>query len=255
MTDSDALLPAPMSFVRDNMAWLLGLVPFLIAAFQILKVSLGDPTVTAYLISNLDILKFGLAIILPCLPIAGFWVCIAWLQTRSRLPEPQKSQLEWTVFTVQLAIWPFIFSMTVITFVTNVVVTYGFFVAWRWLHDRKQRKSGAYDPENRLQMRPIILGLAFALNSIVSSSTISWLPLEIISVERQANVTARVLSTDGDWTTYLDNDRRIYITATPKIQLRVACSPTSSISSKPLALALVSIFKRDANPNRTCPPT
>ncbi len=224
------------------------------AAFQILKVSLGDPTVIAYLINNLELLKFGLAIILPCLPVVGFWGCVAWLQVRSRLPEPQKRQLEWTVYTTQLAIWAFVFAMTVITFVTNVLLTFGLFLVWRWFHDRKQRKLGTFDPENRLQMRPVILGLALALNSIISSSTITWLPPEIISADRQANVTARVLASNGEWTTYLDANRKIYITPTKAIKMRTPCSTATSISSKPLLLAALAVFKDDQGPNKPCPP-
>ena len=96
MSDDEAILPEPKSFVRDNLVWILGIVPFIMAAYQILKVSSGDPTVTAYLINNLDIPKFALALVLPYVPVAGFWIGVAWLQVHSRLPEPQKSQLEWT---------------------------------------------------------------------------------------------------------------------------------------------------------------
>lgn len=128
--------------------------------------------------------------------------------------------------------------MTVTTFVINVVLIGGSFLIRRWFHDRQLRNTGNFEQDNRLQMRPITLGFVLALNSIIVSSTISWLPPEIISVERQPNVTARVLAADGDWTTYLDTKRKVYITATKTIQSRVPCSTDTSIFSKPIMAAV-----------------
>jgi hypothetical protein len=56
-------------FVRTNLSWILGLVPFGLAAFQVLWISVGDPHVFGYIMQDLNVVTVVLTVSLPLIRV------------------------------------------------------------------------------------------------------------------------------------------------------------------------------------------
>jgi hypothetical protein len=87
------LLPTPSEFLRDHLVWVLGIAPFVAAAFNVMIISTGDLEVFAYLLQNLSLVSLVLGVTLPLIPPAIVLISLVWLSQRTAIPRDERTKL------------------------------------------------------------------------------------------------------------------------------------------------------------------
>jgi hypothetical protein len=118
----DAVYSSLREFVQKHLLWMLGLIPFGLAAFKILTVSKGDPEVFGYLVQQLDIVGLVLSVTLPMIPITIFWIWVMWYDRRRRMPKAKRSDLEEWPYVINTVIWATILFTQMSYVITSVAV-------------------------------------------------------------------------------------------------------------------------------------
>jgi hypothetical protein len=251
MTDDGSVLPHPRSFIRDNLIWILGLVPFALAAIKILLVSGADSEVLRYLVQDLNVVALVLSTTLPLLPILVFWVCIGWLEWRKTLAPDIRAALGWINYPAYIFIGPILLTMRLIDFIVNVVLLITFLIARPLMYRRRERRFGADQAGRGPPIRLATPEAVFALFlSYLITATVTWIPAEIISVKGEDPIAGYVLSSNDQWTTFYAGRGQIHIVRTTEVGSRAACEELTSVFFKPLANA---IFAPNQNQRPPCP--
>jgi hypothetical protein len=236
-------------FVRDNLLWVVGTVPLVIAAFNILSISNGDPQVFAYLIQGLSVVQLVLGVILPLIPPAIIWLSIAFFVEQRALPKDERfnvfNQYHFAVMAIGVvAIFALRISWLISTLVLLIyVLMYHLWANWR---NKKNRVRDGADAE-RVSIRPLNFQFVIALIVVtvvqaIASSRSGWIPYELIDVKDHPAISGQVLSSDGSWTKFLDRKHSIQIVSTANLISRQPCYVDSSYLDETVGLAITRLI-------------
>ena len=231
MTSFSQSLPEPKQFLRQNTVWILGLIPFVLAAVKVLTASGGDPQVFTSLLQNLDLTALVLSSVLPIIPLALFWVGVSYLDARLAIPKATRSESPSYVRLIFIAGIPAMVLYMTVTHALTSALLIALVINGRWFEKRAYRKRqlrlGA-DATPKHHPRPLnawswSLVVVLAIQAIVSPDS-SWIPTEMIQSKVHGQIIGRVLSVNGDWTTILGRPPHIIIVPTPDVSSRELCS-------------------------------
>ena len=224
-------------FVRDHVLSLLGLIPFVLAAFQVVLISAGDPHVFGYIIQNLNVVTVFLTVTLPIIPVsivlAGIYRLSSWMRT----PKANRDEFVSIINLMWLAgifIGVLMMPVMLVYFFGSVAVSLIVLSAIaRRDNQRNALRFGEDEKRYHRSLFAIATGLSFFLLAllIVAASTVlmfswTWLPTEIIDVKGQKPAAGQVLSSSGEWTTYLENSanrQAVHIIRTQDVVSRTPC--------------------------------
>ncbi|WP_156771898.1 hypothetical protein [Mycobacterium sp. 1245805.9] len=254
MAGNENALLTLSGFFRDHLVWILGLIPFAFVALKLLWVSHGDLEIIAFLLKDLDIVSLVLSTITPLLPIAAVWAYLYWLDwygflsvnERDNLPNwarPDQNGPGANILGVALLMPISLISLAVI------VIFYTWHLRSRRRTYRKRMlRFGADIPGLGAPIR--LSPLTYILNVLLSSVMyvgVNWLPAEIITIDNAKPAVATVLSSDRDWTTYMQPNRQLKIVSTKDVKSRQPCSGKASVWTAPIFFVITRSLD-DPNP-------
>ena len=224
MTFPGDALPTPSEFIRRDLTWTLGLLPFVIAGLRVMVMSDGDGEVLDALLHNLNVTGLVLSTVLPCITMLSVWYLAGWFQFLR--PKDMKSA-QWTI---SQGLWLMVAAVAFIVAQENSLSTLlisGVFIAFQVILHR--RASG----------RSVLAALPFFVASLLMVAMIHqswWLPAEIIHVKGRDAEVGYVLATDPQWTTYLIGVNKVLrIDRTNLIESREPCTTVTSWFERPIA--------------------
>jgi hypothetical protein len=249
VADQDQLLPEPRSFIRENLIWILGIIPFALAGIRVIVVSNGDVEVLRFLMKDLDVIVLMLATILPLLPLASFWLLIAWVDWVRTTPREKRLLFaRWADLIIPGAL--FLVAMFIQTaFLIFSIIMLVLILGVRKFISCHSKRHPRYAEVNDPFREDMILFCALAVAPLLINSTAIWLPIEQVKIAED-ELTGSVLSNDGDWTTFLDRDTQIHMFKSSEIEARTACS-YANWATKPILKLTPS---DSSSPTLVCPP-
>jgi hypothetical protein len=241
MPETKFSLPTPSEFLRVHLVWILGITPFLVAALNVLLISRGDPEIFAYLLQNLSLVQLVLGVTLPLIPPAIVLILLGWLGQQTAIRKNKRAKLPkypWPIWpiTTPLAILLIISSLIFVFMVMQMIwvlltgpLLIHFYLnqqAAKHEYRRSQLRYGAnveLEPFRGYGWSALLALLALiVIESFLLSGT-TWIPNEIIHLKDRALVSGQVLSSDQEWTTFLDNHWHVQIVRTQDITSREPC--------------------------------
>lgn len=241
MPETKPLLPTPSEFLRAHLTWVLGISPFVVAAFNVSIISGGDPEVFAYLLQNLSLVPLVLGVTLPLIPPAIVLILLRWLGQRTAIPKDERAKLP-------RYFWPIVISFLILIFmvmqISWVLLTGSllivFYLAQQATKDENRRSQLRYGVDVELEpfrgfgwsWLPAVLAVLGIAGFLASTS--AWIPNEIIHLKDRAPVSGQVLSSDQEWTTLLDKHGHVQIARTQDITSREPCYKDTSLGGKTL---------------------
>jgi hypothetical protein len=251
MVSDERVLETFKRFGRDNVVWILGFIPIVLAGIRLLTVSRGDSEVFLYLLQDLSVVQLILATVIPLVPLAAFWAWIAWIDWQGRTPRARQVEIlpDWVDIPIFIALAGIMLLMPVIQMIANVAILLIFWVIRRY---RAKKYAPRLGSDRRQWEDPISWDFrGYVLSVVVTSmtaATVIWIPPESIKVKGADNPqTGIVLSYDSQWTTFLDRNKKINILNSSEIESRAACTADSSWVLKPIGRVFAD------SPNPPCP--
>lgn len=244
-------------FTQRHLVWILGLVPFVLAAIKIGTGSLGNPQVYAYLVHELDIVGLVLSVALPLVPVTIFWVWLVWWDRRRRTPKDER---------INLGIWPFVvagFALSMlalfqISYAIPTIIVLAFIPidkARSWSRNRKLRLQFGADDQKLWRTPPynaLVIISFLALQALTPNTP--WLPAEVISITHQPSQLARVVSVNDVFLTFINGRDQITIVRSKDVLARQPCYVSNSalrVLTMTVGEFVASRFKDYAQPE--CP--
>lgn len=250
----DAVYTTLREFVNRHPIWVIGLIPFGLAAFKILTVSQGDPEVFGYLVQQLDIVGLVLSVTLPMVPITIFWIWVMWYDRRRRTPKDERRDMQ-EFQTIPLVLVLLSISFAQMVYIITSVVVLSFIIVPRLrLPKRNERLKLRYGVDYRALLRShpinaVSLLIVLFFQSLLTFN-VHWLPAEVIQVKGQPRQQARVITVDKEFTTVLNDRNQVAILRTADIMLREPCYQAKVFTS----MTLVSLLSDDAEKSKEdCP--
>lgn len=188
------------SFIQQNALWLLGIAPLIYACFRIIVVSGGNSESLKALVQDLDVKALVLATLLPFLTTALFWVFI-FASTLSRLNTNKRG-----LFLVSIIALPMIYYTMPLAYLLANITALVVFLIITILSGLTRRRPFI---GNALAVGVALAGIAFFVLAPFSLAGM-WLPKERITIGEDA-VVGYILSDDGNWTKYMDNQNKVHI--------------------------------------------
>lgn len=226
-------------FVQKNLLWVIGITPLVIAALNILAISGGDPQVAAYVLEDLNLISLIMGIILPLIPVAIVWVFIAYLEERATLPKSERLEL---ASRPMYMVWPIVgvaVATMQLTWIIATALMLIFAFADRAYTRRKYKRSGLLDGGAAFIIRKmdfsfvIVLIAVFVIQTVTSGNS-TWIPREVIDIKYHEAITGQVLSSNGEWTKFINRDKQVQINPTADIVSRHPCYLDTSVLSDSL---------------------
>ncbi|MGE2833888.1 hypothetical protein [Mycobacterium sp. SMC-4] len=191
--------------------WLLGLVPVTLVALQILIAAKGDPNTLRSLVQNLNITAIFLATVLPFALVVLAFLCLSVALTelsscrRMRASDPMNPALASALTRLGgafalglLGTALSVATMPTILFVTTLAIC----TTWLGLYmggDSKHRFTTLFQA-----IVPVYLFAVMAAGVVFVLTSGMWLPREQLTFGRAQTGAVYVLSSDSEWTKYLD---------------------------------------------------
>lgn len=259
MTRPAISLPSPNDLLQNHLPWLVGLLPFVMAAIQVLGSSEGDPEVFAYLLQNLGVVPLVLSVIIPLIPLAVILFVWSLLSEYLATPRDQRPPVSRPVVIGCLAFCIVAVSFITLLYLMVVVSTIGLTVSSWCARARKKRRDTLLYGHDVKVPKPFVPGLSFvafligayALVSIAIPSNGAWMPFEMISVNNDKVVTGQVYSSDVHWTIFRDMFNKVHIVKTDAIKSRQPCHRGPGFLLRTPAAVLVEQI--EDRPDVVCP--
>ncbi|BBY75738.1 hypothetical protein MPRF_26370 [Mycolicibacterium parafortuitum] len=204
-------LKSAKAWTPERMYWLLGLVPASLVALQILIAAKGDPNTLRSLVQNLNITAIFLATVLPFALVVLAFLCLSVALTelsscrRMRANDPMNPALANALTRLggAIALGLLVTALSVATmpsilFVTTLVIC----TTWLGLYmggDSKHRFTTLFQA-----IVPVYLFAVMAAGVVFVLTSGMWLPREELTFGRAQTGAVYVLSSDSEWTKYLD---------------------------------------------------
>lgn len=248
-------LPTDLAdFVRKNILWFLGLLPFAIAAVNILSVSAGDPAIFGYIIKGLNIGSLVIGVILPLIPVFIIWTALMWIIANPSHLSDWRTSLKMPGFTVLLAVAISLATIQLgyLAIILASLIMWGSWKAVAAARTRRRRKAwGPQAPPVHAPPYDYPLLLTFLLLTSLMSLVYmpyGWLPDESIKVKGSEPAMGKVLSWDEVWTTYLGLYGKVVIVHSDDVEWRHPCDVEGSIVTKS-----INALPGDWNRRARCP--
>ena len=204
-------------------------------------ISTGDPEVFAYLLQNLSLVSLVLGVTLPLIPPAIVLISLGWLSQRAAIPKDERTKLPsyfwqpWALIVVAVGL---AMQMIWIFFTGSLIITYYLARQWGKYRDRRSQLRYGVDVELKPLRRPggslmLVLLAAMGIEIFLITSA-SWIPHEIIQIKDSGPVSGQVLSSDEEWTTFLDRSHHVQIARTENVTSRQPCHEFTPFAYKTL---------------------
>jgi hypothetical protein len=233
-------LPTPAEFLREHLVWVLGLIPFILAAIEVLIATGGDPLVFSYLIQNMGVVTVVLCSILPLIPLAVLLIAIWLIALRYTTPKSDRRDLgNVTLFAVLLGIGSSILTISLV-YLLVVIVIAAINIQQSYamrLRARKDRLRYGADVPSKSKYAPalstFIASLAMlSIQSLAIPVNGNWIPSEVIQVKGAPKVAGDLLTSDHTWTIYRDFHNQVHIVKTDDVVSRQPCYRDSRLMFK-----------------------
>ena len=246
MPNQQFSLPTPTQFVRENLVWVLGVVPFVLAAVNVLVVSGGDPQVFSYLLQDLGVVPLILSVVIPLIPVAILLILLGWLTERRTIPKGERPEMHYIMlWLVPMGLGVALIMIT-ITWLAVILFFAIFIEIDRYFTRRQSLKTKLrYGADVKTAMtfpgvsRFAVIVVVLAVQAFVAGA--NWLPNEVIETKAAPAVSGQVFTSDGQWTIFRDLKNRIHIVRADDVVSRQPCyrdttflgkTPTNLISER-----------------------
>ncbi|MEV0669899.1 hypothetical protein [Mycobacterium sp. NPDC050441] len=253
--EGSARLPVDfVHFVRQNILWCLGLLPFAIAAVNILSVSAGDPAIFGYIIRGLNIGSLVIGVVLPLIPVFIIWTALMWTIANVSRFNDFRTVMNLPALVVIIAVT---ISLATIQLGYLAIIVFSLLMWGSWKGvaavrtSYRRRSSG---PEaSAVQAPPYDFPLLIAFLVLTSLMSLiympyGWLPSESVKVKESEPATGKVLSSDEVWTTYLGRYGKVVIAHSDDVEWRHPCDGDGSMVTKS-----INALPGDWNRREPCP--
>lgn len=248
-------LPTDLAdFVRNNILWCLGLLPFAIAAVNILSVSGGDPAIFGYLIKGLNIGSLVIGVILPLIPVFIIWTALMWVIANPHRLTDWRAMVRLPGFALMLAVAISIATIQ-LGYLAIIVFSLIMWGSWKGVAAVRtacrRRARGPLAPAVHAPPYDYPLLIAFLLLTSLLSliyMPYNWLPDESIKVKGAEPAMGKVLSWDEVWTTYLGLYGKVVIVHSDDVEWRHPCENSGSIVTQS-----INALPGDWNRRERCP--
>lgn len=218
------------TWMRENLIWVIGLMPVILASFRLLVVAQGDTEALRALLANVNVLVLVLSTILPTVPSLVFWLAVwSWDWHRLQTAEKRFEVPQW-VFTCVSTIVAIVAlnAMPLQLFLINIGILIAMlgYIWWR------SKRDGRHAPKLRLNLTGMLALLV--INSVGIPLGPSWLPTEEIEVKGQPSVVGYVVSSDPRWFVYLERRGSVVTVPASNVETRTNCSVYRSTLNHPL---------------------
>jgi hypothetical protein len=210
--------------------WLLGLIPVFLACLHLIMVSRGNAETLRSLVENVNVTAWVLATTLPLgTTVLTWWFVFFAVTTRRRPPRGrQETGLSLIVVGVFVAFVDF-FAMPLYYGVINFVIVaalilcvVGFGVIARLRH--RPVSPGSMSRLAKVWALVFVLGPLLIWLGFLGV----WLPQEQLTVGPLNVGPAYVLSSDDQWTKYMDGARNVHIVPSFEVECREAIQTSES---------------------------
>lgn len=209
---------------RENVTWVLGIVPLVYASIRIVLVSQGDRATIATLLSNLNILSLILGTILPVITTAIFYASAAGVSVclkgfKSKDAVKTTSSLYGMVVSLALLVIAIGLSSPIVAGVLIGGLLLTGLLTWLF----SGRKSTQFlDPRVAL-----VSAIMTSTLPIVSSSM--WLPAELlVQTQDRTGSVVYVISSDEDAITVLEINQGVKRIPLGQVKSRTLCNVEES---------------------------
>jgi hypothetical protein len=213
----------------EHRNWLWTLVPIGYVGLRILIVSRGNSDTLRALVENLNVPAIFLATILPFVSVGfvllfAFFVAAAaeqWMQ-REQLVRQGKPKLGWlnTLLQGVVLVLPFAAVLAWYAMPIKYVITAGVMIALLFVAFVVSWRTGNFTRAFSMLSSLYILILIVASFVILLSQVGVWLPRERLTINGSSTGVVYVLSSDDQWTKYLDDDHQVHIVSTKDVTHR-----------------------------------
>lgn len=248
-------LPTDLAdFVRKNILWFLGLLPFVIAAVNILSMSGGDPAIFGYIIKGLNIGSLVIGVILPLIPVFIIWTALMWIVANPPHVTDWRIALKMPgfVFLIAVAISVVTIQVGYLAIILLSLIMWG---SWKGVAAVRtmcrRRTSGPQASVVHAPPYDYPLLITFLLLTSLMSliyMPYGWLPDESIKVKGSEPALGKVLSWDEVWTTYLGLDGKVVVVHSDDVEWRHPCENVGSVVTKS-----INALPGDWNRRERCP--
>lgn len=266
---TNTLEPAPVSdlgrvptlagFIREHLTWVLGLVPFAVAAINLLVLSGGNPQTFGYLLQSLNIVSLLLGVVIPLIPLIIIWGALVWFivdRIRPKVPYSANRFMADAVVATGFAFCVVTALLGYLAIIAGSFVMHAFGNLLVWLKNRKRQRifgARALIPRFEYGYGVLFQYLVFAclLSALFLPQT--WLPTEVVTVKSAKPATGRILSSTEDWTIYMEPGLggKVNVVHTTDVESRVPCILQPTVFAKSIAGVLAQ--RRDRVNEILCP--
>ncbi|WP_199255246.1 hypothetical protein [Mycolicibacterium mengxianglii] len=209
--------------IRDHIVWILGLIPFVLAAFSVLFTSAGDPQIFGYIIQNLNVVSLFLTVTLPLIPVSLVFISLYYLARSIQTPKDKRDSFSFERNILAVAVillGALMMPLIAVYFFTGVFFTLISQAVTARCRNEKFTVLAA-------NLRNLFLGLSVVGGTLIVTFSWNWLPTEALDVKGQPITSGQVLSSDGEWTKFLEDSRArrtVHIVRTSDIKSRTPCN-------------------------------
>lgn len=245
---------------RTALYWFLGVIPILFACLQLMIVAHGDTETLRSLVQTLNVTALALGTLLPlaCAVITLISI-LAFLRIFTNGPKPRTRQrVVNALIGITLVLLIDFYAMPILHFVIigaiflaivvlAILLAIAFAVFRLPVESRQKLVQGS-----AIGFAVILL---FAPLFIMIGFLGVWMPQERISMSSTKIEPAYVLSSDGEWTKYMDGEHKVHIVRTKEITRRVVVDVPRSTWQKTPNELLHQWLSSNRTPTKPTSPT
>jgi hypothetical protein len=211
-------------FISDHVAWILGLAALLFACARVVVAAGGNTETLKSLMQDLNVTALVGATLLPFTSTVLFWCLIFRLlfligKKMGKDKEPLSPHITEIILAWGLTLLVIWFTMPLIYLVANigVVVLIGIMGFLGWVGEKLSNwVKTLFDLAGTIIVALLLISVVVALFKFAGV----WLPNERIKVAGQHPVIGYVLSSDANWTKYMDEGKHICIVPSKSVTQR-----------------------------------
>lgn len=233
-----------LEWARGNVLWILGLLPVAVAVYKVVVISNGDTVTLLALLRSTSPVDLLLTTIISTFPVLIFWTGVwLWEWRRRQSEELRKKTAGVVPLALAVVALPVLSALQI-----SLLAIYCLGLAFHYGRlRRKIRKGDGSWTDYRLVVTYII---SLTILNAVVSTTITWMPTEVVKVKNREPVVAYVVSSDPRWFVYMEKERHQVVTVSAvDVESRVNCMAVTRWYFKSVS----SNLSAQAKGNAQCP--